>query len=386
MADKNKSTDTKAGELIWQPEIDQIARRREMAREMGGSDRVQEQHERGNLTVRERIEMLTDDGSFRERGVLSGAGYYDESGDLVGFHPSATVTGTAKIGGRPVAVSGGDFTSRPRSGSQAERTHGGKVRIHSGGDKSGHIESLAIEMKIPMIRLIDGFGADIRATAEMGRTYLPELYWPQRWGKLMAEVPVVSAALGSVAGLPAAEVPASHFSVMVRGASQVFAGGPPLVERSMGEKLTKEELGGYEVHARSSGVVDNDAADEADAISQIQQFLSYLPTNVHQLPPVIDCDDPVDRRDNRLASVVPKHRNRGYNVRRMLEMVVDLGSFFEIGRYFGRSQVTGFARIGGRPVGVLANDPCTTAGQWAPRRRASSRNSLTSVTSSTCRS
>ena len=122
-----------------------------------------------------------------------------------------------------------------------------------------------------MIRLIDGFGADIRATAEMGRTYLPELYWPQRWGKLMAEVPVVSAALGSVAGLPAAEVPASHFSVMVRGTSQVFAGGPPLVERSMGEKLTKEELGGYEVHARSSGVVDNDAADEADAISQIQR-------------------------------------------------------------------------------------------------------------------
>ena len=88
----------------------------------------------------------------------------------------------------------------------------------------------------------------------------------------------------------------------------------------MGEKLTKEELGGYEVHARSSGVVDNDAADEADAIAQIQRFLSYLPTNVHKLPPIIDCDDPVDRRDDRLASVVPKHRNRGYNLRRMVEM------------------------------------------------------------------
>ena len=357
MANKNGSSSKRSRELVWQPEIDQIARRRELAREMGGADRVQEQHDRGNLTVRERIELLTDDGSFRERGVLSGAGYYDESGELVGFHPSGTVTGTAKIDGRPVAVSGGDFTSRPRSGSAAERSHGGKARIHSGGDKSGHIESLAIEMKIPMIRLIDGFGADIRATAEMGRTYLPELFWPQRWGKLMAEVPVVSAALGSVAGLPAAEVPASHFSVMVRGSSQVFAGGPPLVARSMGEKLTKEELGGYEVHARSSGVVDNDAADEADAIAQIQRFLSYLPTNVHKLPPVIDCDDPVDRRDDRLASVVPKHRNRGYNMRRMLEMVVDLGSFFEIGRYFGRSQVTGLARIGGRPIGVLANDP-----------------------------
>ena len=342
---------------VWQTEIDQIERRRELAHQMGGADRVQQQHDRGNLTVRERIDLLTDAGSFRERGVLSGAGYYDESGELVGFHPSATVIGTAKIDGRPVAVSGGDFTSRPRSGSEAEASKGGKARIHSGGDKSGHIESLATELKIPMIRLIDGFGGDIRATAEMGRTYLPELFWPQRWGRLMAEVPVVSAALGSVAGLPAAEVPASHFSVMVRGTSQVFAGGPPLVERSMGEKLSKEELGGYEVHARSSGVVDNDAADEADAMDQIRRFLSYLPTNVHQLPPVLDCDDPVDRRDECLASVVPKHRNRGYNVRRMLEMVVDLGSFFELGRYYGRSQVTGFARIGGMPVGVLANDP-----------------------------
>ncbi len=346
-----------AQESVWQAEIEQIDRRRALARQMGGAERVQQQHERGNLTVRERIDLLIDDGSFRERGVLSGAGYYDESGRLVGFHPSATVIGTGRIDGRPVAISGGDFTARPRSGSQAEGEHGGKARIHSGGDKSGHIEALAMEQKLPMIRLIDGFGGDIRATAEMGRTYLPELYWMSRWGRLMAEVPVVSAALGSVAGLPAAEVPASHFSVMVRGTSQVFAGGPPLVERSMGDKLTKEELGGYEVHARSSGVVDNDAADEAEAMAQIRRFLSYLPTNVHQLPPVVECDDPIARRDERLASIIPRHRNRGYNVRRMVEMIVDRDSFFELGRYFGRAQVTGLARIGGLPIGVLANDP-----------------------------
>jgi len=356
MAEPTRQT-TESQAPIWQPEIDQIRRRRELARQMGGADRVEQQHERGNLTVRERIDLLLDQDSFRERGILAGAGYYDEDGELVGFHPAATVIGTGQIDGRPVAVSGGDFTSRPRSGSEAESGNGGKIRIHSGGDKSGHIESLAIEMRIPMIRLIDGFGGDIRATAEMGRTYLPELFWPERWGKLMSQSPVVSAALGSVAGLPAAEVPASHFSVMVRGSSQVFAGGPPLVERSMGEKLTKEELGGYEVHARSSGVVDNDAEDEADAMRQIRRFLSYLPTNVHQLPPLRDCDDPLDRREERLASIIPKHRNRGYNVRRMVEMVVDRGSFFVIGRYFGRAQVTGFARIGGMPIGVLANDP-----------------------------
>ena len=340
--------------MVWQPEIDQIAKRRELARQMGGPERVAEQHERGHLTVRERIDLLTDEGSFRERGILAGAGYYDDDGELVGFHPSGTVIGVAKIDGRPAAITGSDFTARPLSGAKAEK---GTARIHSGGDKGKEIEGIAQELKIPLIRLIDGFGADIRATAQMGRTYLPELYWPQRWTKLLGEVPVVSAALGAVAGLPAAEVPASHFSVMVRGTTQVFAGGPPLVERSLGDKLSKEELGGYEVHARNSGVVDNDAADEEDAMAQIQAFLSYLPSNVHQLPPVVGTDDPVDRREEELASIIPRHRNRGYDPRRMVELVVDRDSFFEMARYFGRAQVTGFARINGMPVGVLANDP-----------------------------
>ncbi|HJN93628.1 MAG TPA: carboxyl transferase domain-containing protein, partial [Dehalococcoidia bacterium] len=337
----------------WQAEIDQINKRRALAMQMGGPERVQDQHDRGRLTVRERIDLLTDDGSFRERGALAGAGYYDD-GELVGFHPSATVIGIARIDGRPVAVTGSDFTARPKSGSQALK---GRASIHSGGDKCRHIEGIAQELKIPLIRLIDGFGGDIRATAEMGRTYLPELHWPARWTKLLAEVPVISAALGSVAGLPAAEVPASHFSVMVRGNTQVFAGGPPLVERSLGDKISKEDLGGHEVHARGSGVVDNDAEDEADAMRQIQTFLSYLPSNVHQLPPVQSSNDSPDRREEALSSIIPRQRKRGYDPRRLLGFVVDRDSFFEMGRYFGRAQVTGFARINGMPVGVLANDP-----------------------------
>ena len=236
--------------MSWETEIEEIGRRRELARQMGGPERVREQHELDRLTVRERIDLLTDEGSFRERGILAGAGFYDE-GELVGFLPSATVMGTARIDGRPVVVRGADYTARLKGGSEVERS---KLRVHGGGgDKSGDAERMAIELKVPLIRLIDGFGADIRATAQMGRTYLPEMHWPQRWGKLMAEVPVVSAALGSVAGLPAAEVPASHFAVMVRGTTQVFAGGPPLVKRSLGEEISKEDLGGYQVHARAAG-------------------------------------------------------------------------------------------------------------------------------------
>ena len=339
--------------MVWQPEIDEITRRRALAVKMGGTERIQDQHDRGRLTVRERIALLSDAGSFRERGILAGAGYYT-NGKLTGFHPAATIVGVSRIDGRPAALVGSDFTARPKSGSEAE---GDRAAIHSGGDKGAHAEEIAQELKIPLVRLIDGFGGDIRATAEMGRTYLPELYWPARWTKLLAEVPVVSAALGSVAGLPAAEVPASHFSVMVRGTTQVFAGGPPLVQRSLGDPIHKEDLGGYKVHARHSGVVDNDAEDEADAMRQIRAFLSYLPTNVHQLPPVLPSHDPVDRRDEDLASIIPRYRNRAYDPRQLVGMVVDQGSFFEMARYFGRAQVTAFARIGGMPVGVLANDP-----------------------------
>ncbi len=340
--------------MSWEPEVEEIARRRELARQMGGPERIAEQHAQDRLTVRERIDLLTDAGSFHERGVLAGAGFYDGQ-ELVGFLPSATVMGTARIDGRPVVVRGADYTARLKGGSEVETS---KLRVHGGGgDKSGDAEAMALELKLPLIRLIDGFGADIRATAQMGRTYLPEMYWPQRWGKLMAEVPVISAALGSVAGLPAAEVPASHFAVMVRGTTQVFAGGPPLVQRSLGEQISKEDLGGYEVHARKSGVVDNDAEDEPELFEQIRAFLSYLPTNVHQLPPIVDCDDPIDRREEDLLSIIPRHRNRGYNPRRLISLVVDQGSFFELNRYFGRSQVTGFARIGGMPIGVLGNDP-----------------------------
>ena len=340
--------------MSWQPEVEEIERRRELARRMGGPERIAEQHDQGRLTVRERIDLLTDDGSFRERGALAGAGFYKDS-ELVGFLPSSTVMGTARIDGRPVVVRGADYTARLKGGSEIETSD---LRVQGGGgDKSGDAEQMALELKLPLIRLIDGFGADIRATAQMGRTYLPEMYWPQRWGKLMAEVPVISAAMGSVAGLPAAEVPASHFAVMVRGTTQVFAGGPPLVKRSLGEQISKEDLGGYEVHARKSGVVDNDAEDEAHLFDQIRAFLSYLPTNVHQLPPVADTDDPIDRREDDLLTLIPRHRNRGYNPRKLISLVVDRGSFFELNRYYGRSQVTGFARIGGMPIGVLGNDP-----------------------------
>jgi acetyl-CoA carboxylase carboxyltransferase component len=191
------------------------------------------------------------------------------------------------------------------------------------------------------------------------------VYATQRFlsiARVMQVVPVASAAVGAVAGFPAARLAASHFAVMTRDTAQVLIGGPALVERALGETLTKQELGGSKVHARS-GVVDNVARDEPDAIEQMRRFLSYLPTNIFDLPPVEarPGDDP-DRREEFLLEAIPRERRQVYAMRKIVEAIFDRDSFFEMTRGYGRGQITGLARLDGHPVGVIANDPHFYAG------------------------
>ncbi len=341
--------------MTWEQEVEEIEQRRERALQMGGEERVAQQHDSGKLTVRERIDELVDPGSFRERGVLAGSVTY-EDGERTDFMPASFVMGRAKVDGRPIVVGGGDFTARGRPAPPG-RGGGG-----ANASKGGQAELMALELKVPMVRLIDGFGADIRSVEGMARTYIPANPNYEVVTAMMSEIPVVSVALGSVAGFPAAQVAASHFAVMVKGTSQVFAAGPPVVVRALGLVIDKEDLGGYQIHARGSGLVDNEAEDEADAIRQTQRFLSYLPGSVWELPPVEPSDDPADRCDEELSSIIPRERQRPYDTRAMVAHVVDRDSSFEIGRYFGSSLVTMFARIRGYPVGVIANDPLRLGG------------------------
>ena len=175
-------------------------------------------------------------------------------------------------------------------------------------------------------------------------------------------VPVVAAALGPVAGLGAARVALSHFSVMVRGTSQLFVAGPPVVRRAFGRDVTKEELGGSQIHARESGAVDNEVATEEEAFAHIGRFLSYLPNSVWDPLPRLDPNDAPERREEALLSAIPRDRRKTYDVRKLLGLVLDRESFFEIGRYYGKPLVTGLARIDGIPVGVMANDNRQLAG------------------------
>ena len=340
--------------MTWEAEVLEIERRKQLAYAMGGTERVKDQHDRGKLTVRERIDALIDPGSFKERGVLAGSAEY-EGTELVDFRSKRNVFGLAGMNGRTVVVTGDDYTARPGSGAT------GEARGGAAGSRFSSADYMAIQYKLPLVRLIDGFGGDIRAVAGMGRTYIPAMSW-ETTHALLNEVPLVSVALGAVAGAPAALVAASHFSVMVRGLSQVFAAGPPVVRRALGAAVSKEELGGYKVHARRSGVVDNDVESEIEAFEHVRRFLSYLPSNVHEIPPIAPTTDPVDRREEELIRIIPRERNRPYNPRKLVSLIVDTGSAFEIGRYYGGAQITMFARINGHPIGVLANDPLIQGG------------------------
>ncbi|RIL01362.1 MAG: propionyl-CoA carboxylase [Proteobacteria bacterium] len=333
--------------MSWKPEADEIERRRALAKQHGGAESVARQHERGRLSVRERIDALADAGSFREHGDTAGAAETDAAGRATRFTPSNVVVGTARIDGRPVVIGGDDFTIRGGSYSPA------------GLRKGIYADELAIRRRVPVVRLLEGGGASIAgAGAVRGRSGYD---WTQSSPlnvaclEALSTVPVVCAALGPVAGFPAARLVSSHFALMTRETAQVLTGGPALVERATRRAVTKEQLGAAAVHAKS-GVVDNVADDEADAFRQIRAFLSYLPSHAAELAPVAACDDPPSRAEEELLAIVPRERRRAYKIRRVVEHVVDRGSFFELGAGYGRSQVTGFARLAGRPVGVLAND------------------------------
>lgn len=335
----------------WEDEVTELRRREAMAREMGGPDKVERQHAGGKLTVRERIDALLDAGSFHEIGALAGRATY-EGAEVRSVMPANFVLGRGRIDGRPVVVGGDDFTVR------------GGAADASIFQKQVMAEQMAHELRLPLVRLVDGTGGggSVKSLDTMGRTYVP--YNPG-WEWVVANlatVPVVALALGSVAGLGAARVVSSHYSVMVRGTSQVFVAGPPVVAR-LGEQVDKEALGGSHIHARN-GAVDDEVESEEEAFAAARRFLSYLPSSVHDVPPRGPVTDDPERRDEWLIRAIPKSRRAAYKIRPIIESVVDAGSFLEIGRLWGRSAVTGLARLDGWPVAVLASDPYVYGAGW----------------------
>ncbi len=336
--------------MSWRAEIDEIHRLRALAEQCGGPDAVAKHHAAGKLTIRERIDGVLDAATFQEVGKLAGKSSYDKDGKRTSFTPAPYVAGIGKIDGRPVAVGGEDYTIKGGAGFGGQRRKGGQ---------GGFIEDLACLYRIPLINLVDGVGGSVASISRRGHASFPGSSPDgfERSVELMGIVPVVSAVMGTAAGGPSGRAILAHWSVMVKNHSQIFAAGPPVVERALGQKVTKEELGGHKMAVDTAGTIDNAAENEQDCLRQIRRFLSYLPSNVWELPPRAACSDPVDRCDDELADIIPRSQRQPYNMRRLIGLVVDLDSVFEIQPTFGRAVITSLARMNGMVVGIIAYNP-----------------------------
>jgi len=359
----------------WNPMLDNVAKLRAIAhgRFAEGTDDpgVVRQRSRDKLTCYERIELLFDPGSFREIGSVAGFTSYGADGEITAFTAANHVGGWGAIEGRRTIVCADDFTSR---GGHSD----GAI-----GQKSRHLDELSLEFRCPSVRLLDGSSGggsvasmvpkqsevgesaakESRGAIQAGRprveggggSFLPGHLGSSLYAQQLASVPVVNMLLGSVVGIGAAKAVLGHFSVMVRDIAQLFVAGPPVVAHAMGYEISKEDLGDWRIHCRN-GSVDNLAESEAEAMAQARRFLSYLPASVYEAPPLCECADPPTRREDELLTIVPRKRNATFDMRRAIRLMVDEGSFFEVGPLWGTDQITGLARFSGVPVGLIASD------------------------------
>jgi acetyl-CoA carboxylase carboxyltransferase component len=338
--------------MTWQHELDELKRREQFAEKLGGPERVQRQHAGGRYTIRERIAKLVDPDSFHEIGKIAGRAAYDEHNDLKSLIPSNFVFGRATVDGRAVVVGGDDFTVR---GGSADATIKEKHQM---------CEQMAHALRLPLIRLVEGSGGggSVKTIETTGRANVPGVAGWEWVVENMGTIPRVALGLGSVAGLGAAHLAAAHYSVMVKDTSALFVAGPPVVAR-LGQKLTKNELGGYEIQLKA-GAVDHAVGTEEEAFACARRFLSYLPSSIHEVPPRGPQTDDPERREPWLIDAVPRDTRKVYRMRAIVEAVVDRGSFFEISAMYGRSVITGLARLDGWPVALMASDPFFYGGAW----------------------
>ena len=338
--------------MSWEKEIKELKNREKIAEQMGGSEKLKRQKDNKRLNVRERIDLLLDKNSFHEIGKIAGKTVYDENGELKKFTPSNFVMGRGSINGKKVFVGGDDFTVR------------GGAADASIAQKQIMAEQFAYEYRLPLIRLIEGTGGggSVKSLDMDARTYIPGNPGWDWVVKNLSTVPVIALALGPVAGLGAARAVTSHFSIMVEKISQMFVAGPPVVKR-VGEDLTKEELGGAEIHSKN-GAIDIVVKSENEAIEVAKKILSYLPSSVFDLPPRTETKDDTDRRDDWLINAIPKDRRKVYKSRKIIETIFDQSSFLEFGKNSGKSVIAGLARLDGWPIGVLSSDPYFYGGGW----------------------
>jgi acetyl-CoA carboxylase carboxyltransferase component len=333
----------------WKPLVEDLAQRRERAFGMGGPERIERQRSMSKQPVRERVDELLDPGTFVEYGLL--ADHMDPGLTAVGYDHLAAdgmVAGIGEIDGRRVGVMAYDFTVMGGSmGAVGER-------------KTARMREMALRWRIPLVWLLDSAGAHIQQSAGSAFAGAGALFREQV--TLSGVVPQVAAMLGHCAA-GTAYIPAlADFVPMVKGTSSMALGGRHLVKAATGEDVSEEEMGGSAVHNKVSGVADLEVADDSECLATVRRYLSFFPSHNQEAPPVKETSDPVDRRVEELYDIVPTAPRRAYDVRKVIHAIVDDGEFFAMKPDWAKNIVTGFARIGGQPVGILANQPMVLGG------------------------
>jgi acetyl-CoA carboxylase carboxyltransferase component len=330
--------------------VEGLEEKKQQYQEMGGPDKIEKQHSEGKLTVRERLDLLFDAGSFMEMGLLGH--HQSQAPQMQGkFTPAdGNVTGIGEVDGRRVAVIAYDFTVM--AGSM------GMI----GEFKAARMRELALRERIPLVWLVDSAGARIHEAGTGGSTFA-------RTGDLFREqvimsgvVPQVAAMMGPGAAGTAYIPGLADFVPMVKGTSHMALAGPPLVKAAVGEDISAEDLGGSQVHNKISGVADLEVPSDEECITAVRKYLSFFPSNNTQPPPINPSTDPVDRRCDDLIDLVPANPRQAYDIRKVITSIVDDHDFFPMKPDWAKNLITGFGRFGGRPVGIVANQPMHLGG------------------------
>jgi acetyl-CoA carboxylase carboxyltransferase component len=323
------------GSNDWDAVLDDLQHRRELSRAMGGEERLRKHHDAGKLDVRARIDHLVDPGSFQELGTLVGG---EEA------PADAVIMGSGRIHGRPVMVAAEDFTVKAGTISAAANS------------KRYRVAEIAVTDRVPLVMMLEGAGFRADGRGHGARTPTDMLAQARCSGR----VPLVTAVLGASAGHGALVAPMSDFSVMSRHAS-IFTAGPPVVLESLGEIITKEDLGGPSV-ALNSGLVHNVADTDEGAIDLVRSYLRYFPSSAWSYPPDTEDGDVGPRLVPEMLDIVPNNGRRIYDMRKVIDVVFDADSCFEVQPEFGRPIICALCSLGGHPVAVVANQPRVMAG------------------------
>ena len=336
------STDAASSSLL-RALAEDLRARRQRIRQGGGPDKVAKQHAEGKLTARERLELLIDEGTWVELGI-HGRPHFSQAA-MAGREAPAdgVITGYGRIDGRLAAVAAYDFTVLAGSMGMT-----GEIKV-------ARLRELALGKRIPMVWLLDSAGARIQEAvgslfAGTGQLFRDEVV-------ASGVIPQVAALMGPCAAGTAYIPGLADFVPMVRGRGSMALAGPHLVRAAIGEEVTQEELGGSHVHTRHSGVADLEAADDGECIAQIKRYLSYFPSHCEEAPPLKASDDPIDRADEELLDVLPESNRKPYDMHEVIRRIVDEGEYFELKPRWARTIITCLARFGGRPAGIVANQP-----------------------------